>query len=156
MVSVMTAASYVYYRYAKEFHSKIDEMKLHKLLYFAQRESIIQTDTPLFDASFYGWRFGPILKEIREAYSSDSFVRIINPATEKELLPIMDVVFQIYASKDSWSLSRLTHGETSWQKSRAGIPDTVNSDRKIDIADIRIDANRIKERRNMFAHFGSN
>jgi len=39
----------------------------HKLLYFAQRESIIQTDTPLFDASFYGWRFGPILKEIREA-----------------------------------------------------------------------------------------
>ena len=68
MEDLMNVASYIYNRYSAEFNSKIDEMKLHKLLYFTQRESLIQNDTPLFDAVFYGWKYGPILKEIREAY----------------------------------------------------------------------------------------
>ena len=41
MVSVNTAASYIYEKYKSEFGTTIDEMKLHKLLYFAQWESII-------------------------------------------------------------------------------------------------------------------
>mgnify|MGYP000190729420 FL=1 len=36
MVSVNTAASYIYEKYKSEFGTTIDEMKLHKLLYFAQ------------------------------------------------------------------------------------------------------------------------
>ena len=51
MVSVNTAASYIYEKYKSEFGTTIDEMKLHKLLYFAQRDSIIHTyvwgQTPL-------------------------------------------------------------------------------------------------------------
>lgn len=43
MVSVNIAASYIYEKYKSEFGTTIDEMKLHKLLYFAQRESIIHT-----------------------------------------------------------------------------------------------------------------
>ncbi len=48
MEKVTDIASYIYQRYQKQFGKCIDEMKLHKLLYFTQRESIIQTDEPIF------------------------------------------------------------------------------------------------------------
>ena len=133
MVSVNTAASYIYEKYKSEFGTTIDEMKLHKLLYFAQRESIIQTGNPLFDATFRGQKYGPILKEIRESYKNSSFVPVTSSSDIDEMEPIVDTVFEQYAEKDSWSLSRLTHGEYSWKKSREGIPENINSDKPINV-----------------------
>lgn len=147
MWDVMDVASYVYHRYNRTYHHKIDEMKLHKLLYFIQRESLVVCDEPVFDAQFYGWKYGPVLKEIREAYKTDDFPVTANVESDDNLKSIVDKVFQTYAEKDSWSLSRLTHGEYSWKKSREGIPEDAGSDRPISVNDIRMDAQRIKERR---------
>lgn len=154
MVAVFDAASYVYNRYKKEFKEEIDEMKLHKLLYFAQRESIIQTGEILFEATFSAWKFGPVLKEIRYAYKEKSFLKEIKASVVVEMKPIMDRIFSDYAGKDSWSLSRLTHGEVSWQKSRIGIPEEVNGDRAMAVEDIREDAERIKARREKLVRLG--
>jgi uncharacterized phage-associated protein len=68
-----TAASYLCGRYEETYGQKIDEMKLHKLMYFAQRESLIRTGEPLFDAEFQGWRFGPVLPALREVYKASDF-----------------------------------------------------------------------------------
>lgn len=149
MVSVEFVASYINERYKTELGMKIDEMKLHKLLYFVQRESIIQTNEPLFDATFRGWKYGPILKEIRAMYQNDSFIRDLSPSEIEQVKPIVDIAFEQYAYKDSWSLSRLTHGEYSWKKSREGIPENSNSDKAIKLDDIRVDANRVKKRRDL-------
>lgn len=154
MVNVLDAASYAYNRYQREYGKKIDEMKLHKLLYFAQRESIIQTGNPLFEAIFYGWKFGPVLKEIRGVYRENSFSKDLCRDVVTEMEPIMNKVFEEYAGKDSWSLSRLTHGEVSWQNSRIGVPAEANSDNPMNILDIRLDAERIKNRREMLAQLG--
>jgi len=154
MVNVFDVASYVFYRYKKEYGKKIDEMKLHKLLYFAQRESLIQKDTPMFDATFYGWKFGPVLKEIRGAYKENSFSENLRSDVVNEIELIMDKIFREYADKGSWSLSRLTHGEISWQNSRIGIPEDANGDKPMDIQDIRLDAERIKSRREMLTQLG--
>ena len=43
-------------------------MKLHKLLYFTQRESIIQTDEPIFQEEFEAWKYGPVMTGIRRMY----------------------------------------------------------------------------------------
>ena len=118
MENLMSVASYVFNRYQDTMGEKIDEMKLHKLLYFAQRESIIQRNEPLFEEAFYGWKFGPVLKEIRSAYRDDAFFKTIDEKIISRIKDIMDKVFEEYASKDSWSLSRLTHGEISWKNSR--------------------------------------
>ena len=53
MVSVAKAASYIYKRYMEEKGTCIDEMKLHKLLYLSQRESIIVTGEPMFSEDQY-------------------------------------------------------------------------------------------------------
>lgn len=67
---------------------------------------------------------------------------------------VMDKVFEKYAGKDSWSLSRLTHGEFSWKNSRQGVPDGENSDNSMKMDDIRVDADRIRERREMLLKLG--
>lgn len=154
MVSVNDAASYVFKTYKEQTGRSIDEMKLHKLLYFAQRESLIRTGQPLFDATFYGWKYGPILKEVREMFHYTGFENQISDAAVAELKPVMDVVFSNYAQKDSWSLSRLTHGERSWQKSREGVLESDNSDNPMSLEDIRNDAQRIKERRALLGEIG--
>ena len=53
MEKLIDVASYIYNRYLETKGEAIDEMKLHKMLYFAQRESIIQNNEPLFEESFY-------------------------------------------------------------------------------------------------------
>lgn len=154
MEDLMNVASYICNRYYNEYNSRIDEMKLHKLLYFAQRESLIQRETPLFDAVFYGWKYGPILKEIRIAYRDNSFYSIVPQDVISRIVLIIDKVFEEYAGRDSWSLSRLTHGEYSWKESRIGIPDGANSDFPMKLDDIRVDADRIRERRRMLSQLG--
>ena len=154
MENLMSVASYVFNRYQETMGEKIDEMKLHKLLYFAQRESIIQRNEPLFAEVFYGWKFGPILKEIRNAYREDAFLKVVDEEIVSRIKDIMDKVFQEYANKDSWSLSRLTHGEISWKNSRKDIPDGANSDNPMCLEDIIKDAERIKQRRIGLANLG--
>lgn len=147
MLNVIDVASYVVYSYNKIYNRKIDEMKLHKLLYFLQREAIIVHGEPLFEESFYGWKFGPVLKSIRRIYKEDRFKKKFDNSLIQKLKPIVDFVLRQYGMKDSWSLSRLTHGEYSWQKSRIGILDNASGDRAIKVDDIQVDAQRVKIRR---------
>lgn len=154
MKDLMTVASYIANRYQAEQGERIDEMKLHKLLYFAQRESLIRTNEPLFAETFRGWRFGPVLAEIRGPYKEDSFDKTVSDAALGDAKEILDSVFADYAGKDSWSLSRLTHGEICWKKSRKGIAPSVSSDNPIPLDDIRLDADRMRQRREMLGHYG--
>lgn len=154
MENLMDVASYIFNRYFETKGERIDEMKLHKMLYFAQRESLIQNDEPLFSETFYGWKFGPILKEIRNVYRENAFLDTIREEVVCRIKPIMDKIFEEYADKDSWSLSRLTHGEISWKNSRKGIPDGANSDNPIDVNDIAKDAERVRLRRAGLAKLG--
>ena len=152
MEKLKVVASYICMKYQKEYGTKIDEMKLHKILYFSQRESLIQNDCPLFENTFYGWKYGPVLKEIRKFYRDD----VLN---EKNTLlvasiEVLDKVFYKYSQKDSWNLSILTHGEISWRNSRIGIPEGENGDNPMKLSDIRLDADRIKYRRIMREKLG--
>ncbi len=154
MEDLMNVASYIYNRYERENGIRIDEMKLHKLMYFSQRESLVQNNEPLFEGVFYGWKFGPILKEIRIAYKENSFYKEISEDVITRIIHIMNKVFEEYSKKDSWSLSRLTHGELAWKNSRIGVSDGANGDNPMSLEDIREDAKRIRERREMLAQLG--
>ena len=151
----MNVAAYIANKFLSTYGQKIDEMKLHKLMYFAQRESFIRKNELLFPATFYGWKYGPILKEIRSAYREGTFENITPQKFEQDSsLTIVDSIFDDYAGKESWSLSRLTHGELSWKNSRVGIAQDDNSDRPMNNEDIKKDAERIRERREMLAKLG--
>jgi uncharacterized phage-associated protein len=150
MIDVIKVASYIYKRYQDEMNTEIDEMKLHKLLYLSQRESIIRTGQPMFSEPFAAWKYGPVIVKVRDQYKSKTLNAL---PTEEELAPFresIDFVFKTYAPKDSWTLSILTHGESSWQKAREGYGQEDHCDVLLDLNDIKKDAERMKMRRFYF------
>ena len=153
MEDVVRIASYICQRYQDQFGQRIDEMKLHKLLYFAQRESLIQLDEPLFSAQFEAWKYGPVLVEIRQLYKDDKLHERLSPESIEKFAKVFDKVFSQYATKDSWSLSILTHGELSWQVARRGFGEDEPCSTLIKIEDIKKDAKRIKLRRFVLKQF---
>lgn len=154
MEDVLKIASYVCDRFQKKYGRHIDEMKLHKLLYLIQREAIIQIGKPLFCNMFEAWKYGSVLYIVHAHYQSgDLHERLSDEAIEK-YKSVFDKVFSTYASKTSWSLSTLTHGEYSWQKAREGYAPDDHCEVKIKTEDIMVDAQRIKTRRFLLRSLG--
>lgn len=149
MVDALSSAKYLAIQYKKRYDETITEMQLHKLLYFAQRESLVRTNEPLFSDTFEGWRFGPVIPSIRKEF--DNIVHAASVRVDSISKRVLDDTFKRYGGKSSWSLSRLSHGEYSWQQARKGVSEFENSNGKILLDDIRVDANRIRERRQVLA-----
>lgn len=57
---------YLIYSYERQTGNRIQsELKLQKLMYFSQRESLCLTGHQLFDEEFEGWIHGPVLSSLR-------------------------------------------------------------------------------------------
>lgn len=143
--SVVQIASYICERYQKEFGTRIDEMKLHKLLYFTQRECLIQTGKPMFEEAFSAWKYGPVLVSVRQLYKRDSLRELPSENVIAKYKKVFDKVFFLYAPKTSLSLSVLSHNEYSWK--HAFSLKNGASDALIDLHDIEKDAEHVKIRR---------
>ena len=134
-------------QFHKKFGAEIDEMKLHKMLYLVQRESLIRMGRPLFSENIHAWKYGPVVVEVRRAYHAGSIPKtLMTDGVPPVELDILDYIFNTYAEKNSWSLSRLTHAEYSWQHAREADP-IGNGDCVMPVADISRDARRVASRR---------
>lgn len=149
MKDLKTVASYLATRYQAEYGEKIDEMKLQKLTYLAQRESLVRTDEPLFEEEIQGWRLGPVIPDLRTYYKEETLTEVKPEELTAQERAALDAVFEEYAERESLSLSRMTHGEICWRKSRRGIRPSESSSNPIPLEDIRLDALRIQGLRMM-------
>lgn len=144
MKKILDIAKYLTKKYKDEKKEEIDELKLHKLLYFSQKESIMLTNDFLFEEDFEGWYLGPINKLVRKKFE------IIKMGKEDISLKdiekkIIDRVFDRYKDMDSYKLSNLSHKEYSWIKSRIGLKRGEKGNQKLLKEDIKIDAERYKK-----------
>lgn len=146
MVSVVKMASYICDRYLREVGEPIDEMKLHKLLYFMQRECIVQTGEPLFPEVLHAWKYGPVMPEIRQLYKYDQLHSMPSEDDVIRYKPVFDEVFAEYAKSKPMTLVSISHGELSWKRARKGYTKYESSDIPMKLDDIREDAERYKER----------
>lgn len=149
MVDVVNIASYISERYMKEYGERIDEMKLHKLLYLTQRECLIQKGEPMFEATFHAWRYGPVLPEIRQLYKQDDLEGGLTEEEAKTYQGVLDYVFAEFAPKRSSVLSNMTHCDYSWEHAREGYGKYEDSDVPMLMEDIRKDADYFRQRRIM-------
>lgn len=142
MEKTMCVAKALYDMYYAEKGVRMDEMKMHKLMYFAQRESLMYNKEPLFDATFYGWKFGPVLKEVRSEF------RMLNPFSNVEGLvseqtkELLKCVLVRYGSLSSWKLSSLSHDEFSWKKSRVGLESGEDGNVELSLEAMKVDATK--------------
>lgn len=143
MEKILNVAEYIFKEYYRVTGELIDEMKLQKLLYFSQRETLAILNKPLFNEEFEGWKYGPISREVRTVFTKDG----INTGTEdikSESKYIINNVILEYGSLASWKLSEISHKEVSWLNSRKDLKDGENGDRKIKLEDIKEDAKKVR------------
>lgn len=103
----------------------ITNLKLNKLLYFAQGVSLARTDKPLFQEPIEAWKFGPVIPSIYKKYKDLGKMPIqvtdtnytSEIFTNQEISILIDVMreFGIYTGG---KLVALTHApDTPWSKS---------------------------------------
>ena len=142
MEKTMCVAKALYDMYYAEKGVHMDEMKMHKLMYFSQRESLMYNKEPLFNATFYGWKFGPVLKEVRSEF------RLLNPFSNVEDLvseqtkELLKSVLVRYGSLSSWKLSSLSHEEFSWKKARVGLEAGEDGNVELSLEAMKVDATK--------------
>lgn len=145
-------AKTLYGTYTKKFGNSPDEMTMHKLMYFLQRESFLKYSTPLFDEDFEGWKFGPVLKSVRTEFKANPSTPFRKIRTEKsstpKLLELVDFVLERYGELAAWKLSALSHGEFSWKQSRLGLKYNDSGNHPMLKQNILVDALLEKGRRN--------
>lgn len=148
MKRVEKVASYLIQRYEAEYNEKLDKVKLQALLYFAQRESFIQADEPLFDAIIYGHGKQVIIKEVEKALNDGTLYMYYSDDSDNDetFTIIMDNVMKHYAKKSPQSLYRLIWGQICWKRMQKNQPEQAIVYKPIYPKDIIEDAEKIKER----------
>lgn len=143
MEKILNAAQYLFDEYKKMAGETIDQMKLHKLLYFAQRESFAVTGSPLFDGEMQGWKYGPVAPEVRAYFTEDG---IAAPTEEPSLEAayILKNVLLEYGPVASWKLSKISHQEQSWLNTRKGLGPEDMGNQPLSLKDIQKDAEKVR------------
>ena len=107
-------------------NNDLTNLKLQKLLYFAQVEHMKARDNkPLFEDEFEAWQYGPVIREIYNAFKQcgayfitdfdidyDSFGKV-----DEDAGAFLDKFFDKYSKFSAWALVDKTHKQGSpWSK----------------------------------------
>ena len=113
----------------KDEEEGITNLKLQKLLYFAQGFSYQRFSKPLFDDEIEAWELGPVVLSVYHQYSSYGREPIRNSsdiqldsATERLILDVA----REYGKYTSGTLVNMTHeAGTAWSKHNDGYMHTI-------------------------------
>ena len=142
MSKTLAVAKYLNELNVERHGCDMDEMKMHKMMYFSQRESLMNTNNPLFGDSFEAWKFGPVLRSVRNEYKCNHMFESVNESLTEEEKRLVESVFERYDSFDAWDLSSLSHEEFSWKQAREGLAPNENGSQKLSLRAMRVDAKR--------------
>ncbi len=142
MESTLAVAKTLYTMYDDRFHQKMDEMKMHKLMYFTQRESLIVNNDVLFSEDFCGWKYGPVLLSVRNEFHNGSMFSEVTENVSEETYGLLKSVLDRFGKISSWHLSIMSHEELSWKLSRNGLSATDNGNTHLSVNAMRLDAAR--------------
>jgi len=144
MERAIDLAKYICDEYRIVSGETIDEMKLHKLLYFSQRECLAITGEPLFADSFEGWRHGPVCVAVRNSfYEGEMLGNSFNEISDASAYIVKNIILQ-YGELASWKLSDISHEESSWKNARKGLKSYENGNVPLKLADIKKDAEKVR------------
>jgi uncharacterized phage-associated protein len=103
----------------------LTNLKLQKLLYYAQGHRLAQTGASLFEDQIQAWKHGPVVKTVYQEWRSEKAGEL--HLTDDDLFEFDEVdtvttgllidVWERYGSLAAWVLRDLTHSEPPWRDS---------------------------------------
>lgn len=99
----------------------ISNMKLQKLLYYAQGFAMATLGKPLFAEDFEAWEYGPVLRAVYDKFKQYGGSALPKPEdfsfsdyTEEEK-DLLDEIYRVFGQYSAWALSEMTHQTPPWR-----------------------------------------
>ncbi len=122
---------------------RLTNLKLQKILYYAQGWYLANFTKPLFKDEIQAWKFGPAIYSIYKAFEKYGSLPITEVVTKNELSEInqkdkkfLDEVWGVYKKYSGTDLMQSTHNEKPWKDTRLDITESANSETVIQIISI--------------------
>lgn len=122
----------------------ISNLKLQKLVYYAEAWHLAYYDESLIKEDFHAWVHGPVIPELFDEYRKFSWLPIeredldedtfneMEKNLDERLKSLFDDLIENYFDMNAWELERMTQYEEPWRKTRIGLHITEPTDRIID------------------------
>jgi uncharacterized phage-associated protein len=112
--------------FAQEHGDPVSNLKLQKLLYYAQAWHLAIFDRPLFDERIEAWVHGPAVPPVYGDFKQWTWqpigIEIAAPDLGHEISDHLNEIMDVYGELSAYQLEKLTHSEDPWRNARGGIP----------------------------------
>lgn len=105
----------------------ISNLKLQKLVYYAQGFHVALFNKPLFDEPIHAWEHGPVVKSLYHEYKEYGSNAIPIPVGfdcaahfSNDELELLNEVWNVYGQFSAWKLRNMTHEEPPWKEAVEG------------------------------------
>jgi uncharacterized phage-associated protein len=122
----------------------LTNLKLQKLLYYAQAWYLALNDRPLFDEDFQAWIHGPVLPSQYHRFKEFQWRPITIdvdvsrlPRLDARLKEHLDEIMDVFCIESAVALELMTHQEMPWIEARGGISRDEPSNATINKATMR-------------------
>lgn len=124
MLSASKIAKYFLFRAAQD-EELLTNLKLQKLLYYAQGFSLAIFDKPLFNESIESWTHGPVVPDIYHAYKEHAAnplppILELDFSLDDETKELLNEVYSVYGQFTAFALRNMTHQEPPWIQTPSG------------------------------------
>ena len=101
----------------------ISNLKMQKMLYYAQGWHFAHFNTPLFDDEIEAWKHGPVVRQVynefkkygRDAISFDELDSFDKNTINSDEQEFITFVFKRLSRISAWELAELTHKESPYK-----------------------------------------
>lgn len=97
----------------------ISNLKLQKLLYYAQGFWLAERGVPLFDEPIEAWQHGPVVPAVYRIYCDhgrDALPPVADPeGIDRATAEFLNEIYSVYGQFSAWKLSKMTHEEPPWK-----------------------------------------
>lgn len=119
---------------ANETGSFVSNLKLQKLVYYAQAWYLAINKKSLFDEDFEAWIHGPVIPELYQQYKQFGWRPIdkeVEPKLPEDVREFLKEVADEYFACDAYELEQMTHLESPWIQARGNLPVDAQSNEVI-------------------------
>jgi len=126
MLSCYDVAQYFLAKADEDAGDLMSNLKLQKLVYYAQGFALALCDRPLFPEPIEAWIHGPVVPALYHEYKGFANGPIPPPTTldlslyDLETRELLDEVYAVYGQFAAWKLRNMTHQEPPWRDTAEG------------------------------------
>jgi len=112
----------------------ISNLKLQKLVYYAQGFSLALMDKVLFNETIEAWAHGPAIRELYHKYKDNGANAIDKPEYvdfakyDDDIKALLNQVYEEYGQFSAWKLRDMSHEEEPWAKGNAKTDNIITNE----------------------------